>query len=526
MGLNMNTIKTQYEELDSNRGVLISRLYDYAELTIPGLLPRTGYTQTQELPIPYTSMPSRGITRLASRMVSALYPLNDIPFFELGLDLPINPAVGQDPKKAYEVLGRIERRVMDKLAHTNLRSALYTAMQHIITIGDCLLEVTDEYTFAIHRIDNYVVRRRPDGVWWDIILRIPVDKTNLPEELIEAGFENDDTGEDDRFSYDFQNDENAIFVHVIRRGDGCVCKREYQGRVYSEYDHDACPFVPLGWNHIPGEDYHRGLIEENWADVRALDGLSAGLLDAVAASAEYRFGVNPAGLAEISDIENTSNGSFVAAAQGDIFGIQLENQAVVAAIQNAVGTKEQALGQMFLLNSAVQPTGERVTATQVRVIASELEQALGGVFGSVSRDFQRPIIKRVMLQMVRDGSLMPEGEGISAEIEKALIDPKSILRIEVRSGLASLNREVENEKMLQIMQVVAQMPPQATQAIDFPNMLERFLQTFGIETAGIIKSQEQMQQEQMQAQQQQVAQAGAEAAAVQAGQQAAPPPQG
>ena len=184
-----------------------------------------------------------------------------------------------------------------------------------------------------------------------------------------------------------------------------------------------------------------------------------------------------------------------------------------------MAAKEQALGQIFLLNSASQPTGERVTATQVRIIASELEQALGGVFGAVSREFQRPIIRRIMLMMVRDGSLVPEGNGPSEEMEKALLDESSVLRIEVRSGLAALNREVENEKMLQIMQVVGQMPPQATEVIDFTNMLERFLQTFGIETAGIIKSQQQLQQEQMAQGQAQVAQAGAEAAAVQAGQQ-------
>ena len=241
----MKTIKQLFDNLDSNRGALLTRLHDYSELTIPGLLPRTGYTQTSELPVPYSAMPARGITRLASRMVSALYPLNDIPFFELSLDLPINPAVGQDPKRAYEVLGRIERRVMDKLSITNLRSALYTAMQHIITVGDCLLEVTDEYSFAVHRIDNFVARRRPDGMWWDFILRVPVDPANLPEELLDAGFSNKENTED-RFSYDYQQTDHAIFVHIQKDGDGCTYAREYDGTVYASGVYDVSPYVPLG----------------------------------------------------------------------------------------------------------------------------------------------------------------------------------------------------------------------------------------------------------------------------------------
>lgn len=523
----MKNYQQLFDSLDNNRGSLLDRLYDFSELTIPGLLPRTGYTQTAQLPVPYSSMPARGITRLASRMVSALYPMNDVPFFELRLDLPVEPGQGTDPKGAYEVLGRIERRVTDKLSGTNLRSALYTAMQHIITVGDCLIEVTPEYTFAIHRVDNYVMRRRPDGEWYDMVVRTPVDCSALPQYLLDAGFENKERPAEDRFNNDITNSD-AVFTHVLKNPDGSTTfHREFDGRVFEDGSYDVCPFVPLGWNHIPGEDYHRGLIEENWSDVRALDGLSESLLDSVAANAEFRFGVNPAGLTEIEDILSSENGSFVPAAPNDVFPIQLQNQAQVGATQASVASKEQALGQVFLMNSAVQPTGERVTATQIRVIASELEQALGGVFGAVSRAFQRPIIRRVMIQMVRDGILVPEGQGASQEIEAAILDENGVMKIEVRSGLAALNREVENDKMMQVMQVAAQLPPQATETINWSGMMDRWLATFGIETAGIVKSPQEMQQQQMQAQQAQVAQAGAEAAAVQAGQSPeATPPQG
>jgi hypothetical protein len=128
---------------------------------------------------------------------------------------------------------------------------------------------------------------------------------------------------------------------------------------------------------------------------------------------------------------------------------------------------------------------------------------------------------------VRDGILVPEGQGAMQEIEAAIINEDGMMKIEVRSGLAALNREVENDKMMQVMQVAAQLPPQATESINWPGMMDRWLATFGIETAGIVKSQQELQMEQQQAQQQQVAQAGAEAAAVQAGQNPeATPPQG
>jgi hypothetical protein len=213
---------------------MMSRLYDFSELTIPGLLPRTGHTQNAQLPVPYSSMPSRGVTRLASRLVTALYPMNDVPFFELRLDLPVDIQQGTDPKGAYEILGRIERRVTDKMSGTNLRSALYTAMQHIIIVGDALLEVTEDYTFAIHRVDNYVMRRRPDGEWFDMTVRTPVDCGALPQYLLDAGFENKERSAGDRFDQS-AGEADAVFVHIIKNGDGtstCVPSSHWGGTTF------------------------------------------------------------------------------------------------------------------------------------------------------------------------------------------------------------------------------------------------------------------------------------------------------
>ncbi|WP_416142518.1 portal protein [Escherichia coli] len=47
-------------------------------------------------------------------------------------------------------------------------------------------------------------------------------------------------------------------------------------------------------------------------------------------------------------------------------------------------------------NSAVQRTGERVTAEEIRYVASELEDTLGGVYSILSQELQLPLV-RVLL---------------------------------------------------------------------------------------------------------------------------------
>jgi hypothetical protein len=65
----------------------------------------------------------------------------------------------------------------------------------------------------------------------------------------------------------------------------------------------------------------------------------------------------------------------------------------------------------FLLNSAIQRNAERVTAEEIRYMAQELEAALGGIYSTLSQEFQLPFVTRVMFQMERQKKLpvLPEG---------------------------------------------------------------------------------------------------------------------
>lgn len=502
------TLKVRFDNLDQRRKVLLHRAQEYAELSIPSLYPRSGLSETSELPVPFSASTARGVSRLASRLVSAIYPLNNVPFFALELD-EAEPVQGEDPTEEQKVLSRMERRIMRKLSTTNLRSTLFAAFQHLQVVGNCVLYINDNYNLSLYRIDNFVIRLRPDGEWHELLIREAIDQSMLPEMLKEEGHaEVDSDSKADAIP-------EYLYTKVINNHKGgCSVEREFKGRKLvkpeNTGDYKVCPYLPLGWTHVAGENYYRGLIEDNLGDIRALEVMAESLLDAMAANSEYRFGVNPAGITEIHDLQSSVNGAFVPAADGDVFPIQLGNQAQVEAAQRSVTMKEQTLGQTFLLNSAVQPQGDRVTATLVRLLANELEQALGGVFSDVSRALQIPLVRRFMYMMLKDGLLIPEDDEASAAMQKSLEDPDGILAVKVKSGLEALSREVENEKMVQIMEIVKNLPEAGQQAVIWPGLLNRFVSTFGVEPKGIIYTVDEMAQ---QAQAQQAAamqQAGAE----------------
>lgn len=483
-----NTLQERYKAFDDRRSDKLKRARDASKLTIPGLLPDSGAGGDDPLPIPYNSVPAEGVTALSARMVSVLYPLNGVPFFELGVADAMETE-GEDTSGEDEVLSRVARRAMAQLAPTNLRSSLFVAQQHLQVVGDVLMFQKENYDFQVYRLDQYVVRRTPDGEWREIIIEEWVDPDYLPDEVrnfTAIPKENVAHG-----GVGPENDLEAIYTQIVWDPDDKVWRvtREFREKTFDDDTfYTVSPYFPLRWVAVAGEDYGRSLIEDAMGDVMALDVLGKALIDGSIMNATAYWGINPGGITEMRDFDNAVNGMSIPAVDGDIFPIQAANQAQVAVTLQAITVRERRLGRRFLMNTLVQPEGERVTARQVSIIAQELEQTLGGALSIQSRDIQIPIIRRTLYQMAVDEIIPPD-------MADFIEDPKSILSLTVKAGLAVLSREAENEKLTTIATGISQLPPEAQAVFNWPNWLRKWMISFGIETTGLLKTQEQLESE-------------------------------
>lgn len=486
-------IQREFEKLDARRTNKLDRARDCARLTVPGLFPRDGFTETMDLPDIFSSLPARGVMSLASRMVSAIYPLNQTPFFNFELDQEYVPQ-GADTTETIAQLARLDRKIMDKLSGTNLRQELFVLFQHLIVIGDALLECMDDYNFRVHRIDHYVVQRYPDGRIKKIIIREWVDPEAIPESW---------EVEDHQKSYGSEmgpsNDHKPFFTEIewYPETKKWEVEKEYCGKVVETGSYTVCPYIPQVWSRIAGEDYGRSLVEEHIGDIRTLESITKSMVEAAAANAEFRIGVDPTGITEVTDLQDTQNGDFVPARQNDVFPIQLLKQIDMSPMGTIRQDLSMQLGRTFLLQSSVQRSGDRVTATEIREVAEELDQTLGGIFSGMARDIQIPVVKRSMTLMARD-KLVP------AEMLK-LISGSGPLNLKVRTGLEALNREVTNSLLAQWAAVISQQPAVA-QYIDWYGWAIKWTSSFGLEPVGLVKTPQQLQEEQ-QAQAQQSLQA-------------------
>ena len=158
------TVRERFEHLDSVRQSKLSRAQYMSSLTIPSLLPYEGITNNAEQPKPFSSVAARGVTNMASRMLSALLPLNDLPFFKFEL----TNGQAADPE-TYSYMEALSHQIFAKLSTENLRESMFLALQNLIVNGDILMIMEDDYTFRVYRLDQYVVRRDIDGSVVEII---------------------------------------------------------------------------------------------------------------------------------------------------------------------------------------------------------------------------------------------------------------------------------------------------------------------------------------------------------------------
>ena len=162
--MNQQSLAERFRILDSSRTSKINRARLCAALSIPSVLPPEYWTEEMTLPQPYSSVASRGVTALSSRILSALMPLNDTPFFKFKIKSGAEPHT--------EISGYLETlsfQVYNKLISKNLRESVYIALQHLIVTGDVLFCMEDNYSFRNYRLDQFVSQRDVMGETKEII---------------------------------------------------------------------------------------------------------------------------------------------------------------------------------------------------------------------------------------------------------------------------------------------------------------------------------------------------------------------
>lgn len=484
--------KSLYELLQSDREPFLTRGRKCAELTIPALLPPSGHSKASALYTPNQSLGARGVNNLASKLLLSLIPPNT-PFFRLLVDdFELIEMGGEDDRAKFEeALNDVERAVQTETERKALRTPVFMALKLLIAVGNALLYMPKDGKMRALRLDSYVVRRSPDGDVIDVILKEEIAYASLPKDLQAK------LAEDPQKKYD-PSDPVDVYT-CFHLDDG-----KYYGWQEVEditvdgsegsWDKARAPFLALRWTAIDGEDYGRGHVEEYIGDLNHLEGLSEAILETSLAMAKAVILVRPGASTKIKSLAQAKNLDFVVGEVEDVGVVQLEKRADLSVAQRSASEVKQDLAQAFLLNGSVQRDAERVTAEEIRFMAAELEDALGGVYSLLAQEFQLPLVNRLMDLMTREKRLPKIPKGIVPSIV---------------TGLEALGRGQDLSKLQVFSNEIAKFGPEKIdEELNVGDYFKRFGTGLGIDMDGLIytpeEKEERLQQKLAQVQEQQM----------------------
>ena len=503
--------KERFSFLDGDRNSVLERARNCAKLTIPSILPDSGHTETTDLDTPYQAVGSRLVNNLSAKLLLSLLPPNN-SFFRLLISEDIkNQIEAQDAANNQQQqqpgflqqtptntgmlsqveaqLVKVEQQVLKQIEREALRVPTFEAIKSLIVTGNSMCYKTD-VGLKTYKLSNYVILRDFKGQPIEIILKETTTKDTLTPELLNQ------LGEDvtDRNTIDIYT--RAVFKNDVWYEYQTVEEVLVEGSETTYSNDKNFPYIPLRWTGVNGENYGRGLVEQYLGDFRSLEALYQMLLEASAVQARVIFGKRPGGQVDLDALNDAENGACIQGdLEQDITTLRVDKNSDLQIPMNMVQDLTRRLEQAFLVASSVARDSERTTATEIRYMAADLEEALGGVYSLLSLEYQRPLANILLAQ--------------------SKINLKQLgLDVVIVTGIDALGRNNDLERLRQFNMFLKELgsPELVLQRLNIDNYISMIGNALGLETNSLVKSTAQIQNEQAAQQQQQLMMQGASGA--------------
>lgn len=446
-------------------------------------MPPKGHTPTTKLYTPYQSLGSRGVNNLAAKLLMAMFPANS-PFFRYDLTekaLREMEAKGMDPNAKGAIdkaMAKYERAIQKFIEAGAYRPSTFPALKHIIVTGNGLLFIPKKGPMRFFPLDQYVCVRDASGTVIELITLEKVSPVALPDNVRALIPHHDPkTAEADV----------ELYTWIVRTEDNWTSHQEIDDIPIpgseGTYPLDKSPYIALRWHVIDGEDYGRGYVEDYLGDLYSLEGLQKSIVEAAAAAARVIPMVKPGSPVTLRQLARARSGQPIAGNIDDVGILQLDKYADFRVAFQSIEDITKRLSYAFLLNTAVQRPGERVTAEEIRYVAQEIESALGGTYSVLSQEMQLTFLRRIEYIMQAAGEL--------PKLPKQFAEPTII------TGVEALGRGQDLANLRGFIQVINEMGPQVTPMmvarLNVPELLTRIGAASNLDMDGLILSEDEFQ---------------------------------
>lgn len=474
------TYESLFDKYRDDSAVL--RNEQYAFWSIPTIYAdtevRTGGRQ-QSVRRDFQSAGAMLANHLSSKIASLLFPSTQ-SFFRL--DAAVNTdemaaALAVDAKDLASGLATLENTAYRRIFLKASYHQLVHTMKLLICTGNALLYRDSQNTnMHAYSLRQYSMLRDGSGKVLDIILKERTTVGQLPDTLRNTVY----AGRDE---YDYvclytrvhrqRRKVTDIFV-VTQQADS------HQLDVNEEYPEAICPYIPVTWNLVTGENYGRGLVEDYAGDFAKLSELSEALALYEIEACRVLHMAAPGSQADIDSMAEQESGAWVAGDPSKVETYEAGDYNKIQALTADLNQIFQRLAPAFMYGGNVRDA-ERVTAEEIRTQAEEANQSLGGVYSVIADNLHIPLAHILCNE-------------VNPEFVSEII--AGGLTLSVLTGVAALGRSSDVNKLLQVAQILANVIPvftQASQRLDPERVISKVFEGFGLNIEDYSHTEEEMQ---------------------------------
>ncbi|WJY17669.1 portal protein [Alteriqipengyuania flavescens] len=472
--------KARYETLKLTRNTALDRARANSKLTIPGLVPEDGQDANASFEQPYQSLGARAVNNLAAWLLVTLFP-PDQHFFRLSIHEDAAEGLGSELSDAEAALARISGKAQLLVETSASRPVFMETARHLIIAGNALLYFPLEGgPPRMYRLDQYALLRDHQGRLIEAVIHEQVYPASLPPETLAACGVDVAEGEAKTKKLD-------LYTHIRVSGEDMVHHQEINAKVVPDSEgkspRDSSGWMALRWQSVPGSDYGRAHVSEYIGDLLSLEDLNKAIVQFAAVASRIIYLVDPQSMIDVDDLAQAETGDFLSGDADRVKAVQLDKTMDFRVASEVAERIELRLSHAFMLQSGTVRNAERVTAEEIRAMAEELENVLGGVYTVLSAEFQLPLVRRLLYLLER-----------SNEAPKL---PKSVIPMIV-TGFEAMGRNHSANKLRAWMADMTDIyGPEVVRKITDPSEVgKRFGVSYGIEALdALIKSPEALQQE-------------------------------
>ena len=474
--------------MEADKQPLLTRCERYAQLTIPKVCLREGIVpESAEQAHDFQSVGAQAVNHATNKAMMVLFPPAR-PFFVLEPapeTLATLAEQGVESNDLAAIFAQKEQEATKHIQTTGQRHKLHTSVKHLIITGNVLLDLS-EPELRVMGLRYYCVKRTVRGKLYRLVIKECVQFDELDPQVQKAVTRPKAPDHKVSLYKWIQRQPNGDYT-MSQWVDEQRLPKEFNGK-WPEAD---LPFHALTWDLADESNYGTGLVEEYVGDFGALSGMAQSVIEGAILALEQRWLVNPAGMTQPEDLNNSKNGDALPGVPEDVKPVQAGNPQSVAAAMEVLNRWEQRIARGFLLLSAIRRDAERVTAEELRQDAQELETAWGGVYSMLGVTLQKPIARWAL-------------RGIKMDIKGTDLDATPI------TGLDALGRNSELDKLRYAfgdLAAAAAVPPNLLNRIKWGPLSKFVGAGRGIDLAPFVMSEEEYAAAVEQAQQSRVEEA-------------------